>query len=130
MSGKDEEVKVIHRYSEGLKRKVVAEIEDGSLSVVEAMSYYGIGHRRTVYRWMQKFGTNRRATQVVRVMMKSEQERIAELEKALAAAQLENCAMKGLVAVVEEEYGARIKKNSSIEQLKRLEDLKKKAGIV
>jgi len=45
-------------------------------------------------------------------MMKSEQERIKKLEKALADAQLENFAMKNLVAVWEEDYGDDIKKGN------------------
>ena len=128
MSRTVEEVKLIHRYSESLKRKIVEEIESGELTVSDAMDLYGIQHRRTINRWVQNLGKNRRPTQIVRVMMKSEQERIKELEKALADAELERFALKTLVSVYEEDWGADKKKRSS-EQSKKVAELRKKIGL-
>lgn len=122
------EVKIVHRYSESLKRKIVEEVERGELTVSDAMDLYGIKHRRTINRWIQILGTSRRATQVVRVMMKSEQKRIQELEKALAEAELERFALKTLVSVYEEDYGADKKKRNT-EQSKKVAELRKKIGI-
>ena len=84
MNKSEESVKIVHRYSEALKRKVSEEISRGVLTTREAMDMYGIEHRKTVSRWVAQYSGNRNKTKIVRVMMKSEQERIRELEKALA----------------------------------------------
>ena len=128
MKNSSESVKIIPRYSESLKRKVVEEIESGSLSVSEALDCYGIAHRRTVNRWRQKYGSGERRSQVVRVMMKSEQERIRELERALADSELERIAYKYYAEELEVE-AAKSKKKPSTERLKKLAELKKKAGM-
>ena len=128
MSETLEGLKLVHRYSESLKSKIVEEVENGELTVSEAMNLYGIQHRRTINRWIQVMGKNRRPTQIVRVMMKSEQERIKELEKALADAELERFALKTLVSVYEEDYGADKKKRSP-ERSKKVAELRKKIGL-
>lgn len=84
MKESEKPVKLIYRYSETLKRKVAEEISRGVLTTREAMKVYGIKHRRTVTGWVQKYGDNPTQTKLVRVMMRSEKERIEELERALA----------------------------------------------
>jgi len=44
MNNTSEDVKLIHRYSDGLKRKIVEEIEGGELTISEAMDLYDIKH--------------------------------------------------------------------------------------
>ena len=78
MSKRAKDVKVINRYSEALKLRIVEEIENGQLTTREAMELYGIKHRRTVTGWVRQHGNHVRPTQVVRIMMKSEKERIRE----------------------------------------------------
>jgi transposase-like protein len=84
MNRLEENVKIVHRYSEALKRKIAEEVSRGVLTSREAMVMYGIQSRRTVNRWVNQYGDNPSTTKIVRVMMKSEKERIEELERALA----------------------------------------------
>lgn len=118
----------IRRYSEALKLQVVKELEVEGLTISEAMEFYDIPNRRTIDRWREKYGKDRGKTRVVRVMMKSEQDRIRELEKALADKELENLKLKCQLAVIEEDYGEDIKKKLTPEQWERLEKLRKETA--
>jgi len=115
----------IRRYSEALKLQVVKELDEGCLTVREAMEFYDIPWRRTVNYWRQQYGKNRVKTKVVRVLMKSEQHRIRELEKALADKELELLVAKSFISVFEEDYGEEIKKKASPDRLRKLEKLRK-----
>lgn len=81
-------IKLIRRYSESLKLKVVEEVSSGRLTTKEAMRHYDVIHRKTIDRWMCKYGARLYQTQVIRVIMKSEQEQIRELKEALADSDL------------------------------------------
>jgi len=83
-------VKVVKRYSEALKRQVVLEYERGESTARELVEQYGIGCARTILHWCRRYGQYQRATKIVRVIMKSEQERIRELERTLADLTLKN----------------------------------------
>lgn len=126
---KREEVLEIRRYSEALKIELVKELESGRLTVKEAMEYYDIECRRTIYRWSKKYGRAPKKTRIVRVIMKDEQERIRCLEKALADKELELLATRSLLQVYEEDYGESIKKKRSSEQLAKLEKLRVAAKL-
>ena len=116
--------KVVRRYSEALKLQVVQELEQGCLSVKEAMEYYDIPWRRTVDRWRRRYGKDKTNVRVVRVIMKSEKERIRELEKALADKEIENIAYKALVSVYEDEHAEEMKKKLDSKRLKEFEELR------
>ena len=75
------------RYEEPLKRSIVSEIESGRMSIADAAREYGVGKSR-LFLWLKEYGTYRPKREVIEVVMKSEKERIAELEKALADATL------------------------------------------
>jgi transposase len=120
MAGVSNNVKIIKRYSEALKRKLVEEIEGGRLTVGEAMRHYGIEHRRTVNGWIWKYGQEKHETKIVRIMMKSEVERIRELEKALADERLVNM-VKTEQLKIYEEWVPDIKKKLNTKQLKEFE---------
>ena len=109
MKGNNVEVKEIRRFSAGLKRKVVEEVESGSLTAREAARLYGVSSARVVNDWL--FKHQGRKTKIVRVMMKSEAERIKELEQALSDAIL---AKRVLAAQLEsyEGYVPDLKKGS------------------
>lgn len=92
----------IMRHSESLKVKIAEEVGTGKLSTKEAMNHYGIKHRRTVDTWVRKYGYRNYETEIVRVSMKSEQERIRELEKALADERLRNIVYAGQLESYEE----------------------------
>ena len=124
-----EDYKEVRQYSEALKIEVVKELDSGKLSVREAMEFYDIPWSRTIYRWLKKYGKDRRETRIVRVIMKNEQERIRTLEKALADKEIELMVLKALNQVYEEDYGEDIKKKLSPERLADFERLKKGAKL-
>lgn len=117
--------KLIRRYSESLKIQVVEEVESGKLTTREAAKFYDIIHTRTINRWVRKYGKTQYQTKVVRVIMKSEQERIRELESALADALL---GRRVLAAQLEsyEGYAPDLKKRLSGKELKEFEERQKK----
>jgi transposase-like protein len=114
----------IRQYSEALKRQVVLEYESGRATVRELLIDYDILTKASIYNWCRKYGKSKRATKVVRVIMKSEKERIRELEKAVADLTLKNRASEALIEVYEED--TELKKKLSSQQLERLKDLKAK----
>ena len=118
-----EAIKEIKRYSIALKRKIVEEVLSGELTAREASKYYGVSSARTVNQWV--FKQSGRETKIVRVMMKSELERIQELEAALAD---EKLARRVLAAQLEsyENYVPDLKKKLSTKELKKFEENQKK----
>jgi transposase-like protein len=75
------------QYSPELKQRIVDELEAGHLSVRQA-ALATQASMTMVHRWVQEFGRYRPQRDVVEVVMKSEQHRIAALERALADAHL------------------------------------------
>jgi len=78
------------RYSESFKLKVVEEIESGDLSLSEARFKYRITGGSTIRDWLNKYGSGKVESGVIRITMKNEEERISELEKALATERMGN----------------------------------------
>jgi transposase len=78
---------VRNTYQEALRRSIVAEIEGGRVSIADASREYGIS-KSLIGVWLQEYGKYRPKKDIVEVVMKSEKDRIAELEKALADATL------------------------------------------
>ncbi len=115
-----DEEKLVIRYSEGLKRHIVEEVESGRITAKEAVRMYGVMHKRTVHRWMHQYGKLMYKTRVIRIGMKSEADRIQELEEALADAEL---GRRVLAAQLEsyEHYVPDIKKKLSMKELKEFE---------
>jgi transposase-like protein len=73
--------RVIIRYSRAFMVKLISEIEQGQLTVPEAMRLYGIKGSDTIQRWMKKLGKNHLLNRIVRVEVMGEANRIKELEK-------------------------------------------------
>jgi transposase-like protein len=119
MRGK--QVKVIRRYSEALKHKVVEEVESCRLTVREAQEYYDIPFGRTISRWVRQYGKEVLPTRMVRVIMNDEAHRMVELEKLTAKLQVENAMMRAQYEIALEEHGEYIKKKLSTKQLKEFE---------
>ena len=113
--------RLIRRYSEAVKRKVVEEISSGALSIREAMIHYDVPYQRTINRWQQKYGEKRRRTRVVRIEMKSDADRIRELESIIAQMTLERRFDKALVQAYKE-LVPDFKKKLNPEQLKQFEE--------
>lgn len=105
------------RYSEDFKLKVVREIESGRLRISDAVSLYDIGGGETVYRWIRAYGKNHLIRKFVRVSMKNEtdkitslEEKIRDLESALAAVTLQNICLQSHVQVLSEDLSEEEKK--------------------
>lgn len=102
--------RALHRYSEELKRGIVEEIESGHLSVREAARDTQAGVTQ-VQKWLEEYGRFKPKRDVVEVVMKSEKEKIAELEKALAEAHLKIRVYDELINQANKRYKTDIKKN-------------------
>jgi transposase-like protein len=115
----------IKRYSVGLKQHVVEEIEGGRLTRREAARIYGISCSRVIGRWLRQYGRISYSTKIVRVTMKSEAERMKDLEEALA----DECLRSRLYAAQlksYEHYVPDLKKKLSTKELKQFEENEKK----
>lgn len=107
-------------YQEALKRSIVAEIEEGRMSLADASSEYGVG-KSLIGLWLNEYGKYRPKKSVIEVVMKSEKERIAELEKALADATLKarvyeeliNQANKALKVDIKKTFGTELCESSN-----------------
>jgi transposase-like protein len=97
------------QYSPELKQRIVEELEAGHLSLREAAR----DTQATVamiQKWVAEFGRYRPKRDVVEVVMKSEQERIAALEKALAEAHLKLQVYDELLTQADKKFQLDLKK--------------------
>ena len=108
-------VKVLHRYSEAFKRSVVAEVESGRYTALEAAAAHVV-HFGQVYSWLKRFGGPDSQTRIMRIEMPDERNRIKELEKekralesALAQAHMKIILLESTVEVLEEKAGTKKK---------------------
>jgi len=101
------------RYSEAFKLQVIADLESGDLvSVAAVREKYGIHGNETVKRWLNKYGRHHLINRIIRVettkdvdQLKALKKQIRELEKTLAATQVENVLNKAYFHIVCEEHG-------------------------
>lgn len=114
------------RYSISFKQKVVREIEKEGLSISSAARRYGITGGSTIQRWIKKFGKNHLLSQVIRIEMKGEKDRLKELESenkrlkiALADATMQNHVLEKLIEVANENYETDLKKNLGAQSSKK-----------
>jgi transposase-like protein len=105
------------RYSNCFKEKVVQEISAGS-SISSICRKYDIKNMSTVSGWLKRFGRRDLLNTVIRVKMRSEEDRIKQLELenrrlkiALADATLARDVLETLINVVNDHYQTDVKKN-------------------
>jgi transposase len=110
--------KIVIRYSQAFKQKVISEIETGKITIADAKKIYDITGNGTIEKWIKKFGKNHLLAKVVRVEMKDEQDKIKQLdqrqqqlESALAQAHLKIICLESLLESVEDHYSIDVKKN-------------------
>ena len=99
------------QFSPELKQRIVEELEAGQLSVREAARTVQTS-AAMVHHWLEEFGRYRPKRNVVEVVMKSEQERIAALEKALAEAHLTLQVYDELITQANRHYKTDLKKRA------------------
>ena len=104
------QTKDVISYSNAFKRKVVDEIERGKLTKNQAMQFYGIKGGSTIHYWIKRMGKNHLLNKRVRIELKGEPKKLAELkkrnqelEKALADAYLKLRAYE----YIDEAYGVK-----------------------
>ncbi len=110
--------RVLHRYSEAFKRSVVAEVESGRYTALEAAAVHQV-HFSSVYLWLKQLGGPTTQNRIMRIEMPNERDRIKELEKekralesALAQAHMKILLLESTVEVLEEKAGVRAKKKT------------------
>lgn len=96
-------------FQDSLKRSIVAEIEEGRMSIVDASREYRIS-KSMIGLWLREYGKYRPKKDIVEIVMKSEKDRIAELEKALADATLKTRIYEELIKEADKAYKIDIKK--------------------
>jgi transposase-like protein len=102
--------RALHHYSPELKQRLVEEIEAGHLSLREA-ARDAQTTVTLVQKWLEEYGRFQPKRDIVEVVMKSEQARIAALEKALAEAHLKLQVYDELITQANKRYKTDIKKN-------------------
>ncbi len=101
------------RYSEAFKLQVVNDLESGVVeSVAAARERYGVRGGETVENWLKKYGRDHLRNRIVRVetpqdgdQIKALKKRIRDLEKALAATQVNAVLSEAYYQIVCEEHG-------------------------
>ena len=81
-------------YSLSFKLQVVSEVESEELSIKGALSKYGIQSHSTVLGWIRKYGTFDREYQIQRVMTKTPEQKILELEQKIRLLERQNASLE------------------------------------
>lgn len=107
-----------HKYSEAFKRAVVAEYERGLLNKDQIQLKYGIGGNSRVLTWCRRYGKLHypKVGSLGRPMKDPQKQRIKELEKQLAEANLKLAAYEKLIEIAEQEEGISILKKGEAKQ--------------
>jgi transposase len=113
----------VGQYSESFKRQVIREITSGRLCWEVARRKYGIGGHSTIQRWHSSYGKSARNGRLIRMISteqqyrdQEQQDRIRDLEHALADAHLQIRALDTLINLAEETYKIPLRKNSGAKQ--------------
>lgn len=112
-------VRVLRRYSEAFKRSVVADVESGRYTALEAAAAHQV-HFVSVYKWLKTLGGPDSHNRIVRIEMPNERDRIKDLERekralesALAQAHMKIILLESTVEVLEEKAGQTKKKTDT-----------------
>lgn len=107
----------IKRYSQAFKQQVVREYEAG-MSIYKLRQKYGIGGYETIKSWIKKYSRSGIRSEMVVIQtvedqleVKAMKARIAELEKALADAVIDNVMLNTTLDVASERLEIDLKKN-------------------
>jgi len=114
-------------FSPEVKRAIVEELESGQISLREAASR---GHTTVnhVQLWLKEYGKYQPKRDIVEVIMKSEEERIAALEKALAEAHLKLLVQEKIIELASKKYKVDLKKTFGSQRSSSLEEKPKPAS--
>jgi transposase len=102
-------------YSHGLKRSILAEVENGQTSINQAAKKYGVS-RSAIQRWMGKMGT---FDKKLRAMGgNSAKQEIQRLRQKIKDLETQKAILETAIEIVEEEFGVDVKKKFLPESLK------------
>jgi transposase len=107
-------------YSEQIKRKAVADFRSGRHTALELADLYHC-HHQTIYNWIYKYSPADsprinviEMSQSADQTIKSLQDKIANLERALGQKQIQIDFYQKMLELAESEYDLDLKKNSSL----------------
>lgn len=107
-------------YTLSFKLKVVEEVEKGNLTYRQAQKIYGIQGRSTVLVWLRKHGnldwTLPKLNSLTTEKEKTPEQRIKELEAALAEEKQKTLFLSTAIDIAEKQYGMVIRKKYSAKQ--------------
>ena len=105
------------RFSEGIRKQTVKDIETGKCSVLEASRELLVS-RRAVYKWVHRYSRYLTKNKIMVVEEKSEayrskdlERRLHEMEAALGRKQMEIDYLNKIIDLANEEYRTDLKKN-------------------
>lgn len=109
-------VNVRMRYGAEVKQAIVEELESGRISLKEAASrgHTSVSHVKV---WVDEYGKYKPKRDIVEVVMKSEEEKISALEKALADAHLKLRVYDEILALAGKKYKVDLKKTFGAQRL-------------
>ncbi len=103
-------------YTLAFKLAVVDQVEKGQLTYKQAQRHYGIQGRSTVLVWLRKHGTLDWSPKPIQPSMgkhankETPAERIKRLERELKNEKDKNLILNKMIDIVEQDYGASIRK--------------------
>lgn len=100
-------------YNMGFKLAVVDQVEKGEMTYKQAQRHYGIQGRSTVLTWLRKHGKLDWSTTRQHSMSKSQEtpeQKIKRLERELEDERVRNLVLDGMVTIMDQEYGAGLRK--------------------
>ncbi len=89
-------------YSLSFKLQVVSEVENEELSIKGALRKYGIQSHGTVLNWIRKYGTFDREYQINRLMNKTPEQKILELEQRVKLLEKQKASLEKQVDIAEQ----------------------------
>lgn len=89
-------------YSLSFKLQVVSEVENEELSITGALRKYGIQSHGTVLNWIRKYGTFDREYQINRLMNKTPEQKIMELEQRVKLLEKQKASLEKQVDIAEQ----------------------------
>lgn len=111
--------KTIKRYSEAFRRQVVKEYEAGC-SLSELRKKYGIKGGETIQHWVKKYASAGLRSEVIRIQtaeevnqVKALEQKVAELERALARTTLEKLKVESILEEYQQHAGAELAKKNA-----------------
>ena len=106
------------KYSYGLKRKIVYEVETGKRSIEQARIHFHIKGKTLIYAWMKKYGLLNYNPKKEYLMKQSPREKIKELQLKIEQLEFQKDILLDIQQIYQEEFDVPVKKYLP-EQLKK-----------